>query len=118
VSDWAAIQERYLRDGIETRLGGLAANLSRIGTLSRRTGYSDVVGRLVRESSLFIEWTARDVPTWRLVELAELQRMLARWHRAWPEVWSDDSQRAQIAADAAAWSGRVLEMSGLSGRGA
>jgi hypothetical protein len=118
MSDWDAIRERYLRDSVETRLGGLAANLLRIGTLSRRPGYSDVVGRLVRESGLFIEWTAKDVPVGALVELAELQRTLARWHHRWPEVWSDDSRRAQVAADAALWSGRVLEMSGLSKRGA
>jgi hypothetical protein len=118
MSDWAGIRDRYLRDGVDTRLGGLAANLLRIGTLSRRPGYSDVVARLVRESGLFIEWTAKDVPVATLVELAELQRVLARWHHKWPEVWSDDSRRAQVATDAATWSGRVLEISGLARRGA
>ena len=118
MSDWAAFRERYLRDSLETRLGGLAANLLRIGALTRRPGYSDIVGRLVRESELFIEWTAKDVPVGPLLELAELQRTLVGWHHRWPEVWSDDARRAQVAADAASWSGRVLEMSGLSRHGA
>ncbi len=75
ISDWTSIRERYLEDGIDIRLGGLAANLARIGSLSRRAGYSDVVSRLVVESGLFIEWTARDVPLEALAELAELQRV-------------------------------------------
>ena len=118
MSDWRSIRERYLKDGVDVRLGGLAANLARIGTLSRRDGYSDVASRLVIESGLFIEWTARDVPVEALVELAELQRLLSRWHHAWPKLWEDESQRETVARAAAEWSRRVLDLSGLTGRGA
>jgi len=118
MSDWVSIRERYLKDGIDVRLGGLAANLARVGTLSRRDGYSDVASRLVVESGLFIEWTARDVPVATLVELAELQRMLSRWHHAWPKLWQDESQRETVAKAATEWSRRVLELSGLLARGA
>ncbi len=117
MSDWVTIRERYLKDGIDVRLGGLAANLARIGTLSRRDGYSDVASRLVVESGLFIEWTARDVPVATRVELAELQRMLSRWNHAWPKLWQDESQRETVAGTAADWSRRVLEFSGLAVRG-
>lgn len=114
MSDWASIRDRYLRDGVETRLGGLAANLLRIGTLSRHPGHSDVVARLVRESGLFIEWTAKDVPVTTLIELAQLQRVLVRWHHNWSEVWLNNSRRAEVVSDAATWSRRVLELSGLA----
>jgi len=114
MSDWIQIRERYMRDDLATRLGGLAANLLRIGTLSRRPGYAEIVSRLIRESGFFIEWTAEDMPSEPLAELVELQLILARWHRAWPEVWSDDSRRARLAADAASWSDRVLQLSGLA----
>ncbi len=116
MSDWTSIRERYLEDGIDIRLGGFAANLARIGSLSRRAGYSDVVSRLVVESGLFIEWTARDVPLEALAELAELQRVLSRWHHSWTELWEDESQRGAVAKAAAEWSSRVLELSGLAVR--
>ncbi len=118
MSDWTSIRDRYLEDGLDIRLGGLAANLARIGSLSRRAGYSDVVSRLVVESGLFIEWTARDVPLSTLAELAQLQRMLSRWHHAWPELWTDESQRETVARATTEWSRRVLELSGLAVRGA
>jgi hypothetical protein len=118
MTDWVSIRERYLKDGVDVRLGGLAANLARIGTLSRRDGYSDVASRLVVESGLFIEWTARDVPIATLVELAELQRVLSRWHHAWSELWRDETRREAVAGAATDWSRRVLDLSGLLARGA
>ena len=116
MSDWSDIRKRYLRDDPAIRLGGLAANLARIRSFSDREEHGDVVGRMVRESALFIEWTARDVATQHLAELAELQRQLVRWSLDWHVVWADPDRRMEIARDAAEWSGRVLEFSGLMSR--
>ena len=69
MSEWSDIRERYLRDGVDIRLGGLAANLARIGSFSRRSEHASAVSCLIRESALFIEWTAVDAPEEVLPEL-------------------------------------------------
>lgn len=115
MSDWAAIRERYLRDAVPVRLGGLAANLARIESFSRNPASCDVVAGMVREAALFIEWTARDLVLAQQVELAELQRLLVKWNSAWQTIWPDPGRRNGLAHDAGQWSRRVLEMSGLLG---
>jgi len=71
---------------------------------------------LVRESALFIEWTAGDVDLGKLADLAELQRQLSLWHRNWESVWANVDTRAEMALEAGDWSQRLLEMSGLLAR--
>lgn len=117
MSEWGSIRERYLQDGVSTRLGGLAANLARIGSFSQKPEHGAAVSRLIRESALFIEWIAPDAPAASLPDLAELQRLLLQWYRGWSDVWTDDSRRADIGKTAMEWSARVLALSGLGGRG-
>ena len=76
MKDWTAIRERYLRDQLPIRLGGLAAHLSRIKSFNQ----------------------------------------LARWQYNWAGIWSDPLRRNQMAEQSAAWSKRVLAMSGLLNR--
>ena len=113
MSSWVTIRDRYLQDDVGVRLGGLAANLLRIRSYSDRPDHSDVVSRLVRESALFIEWTACDVEMAHLADLALLQRQLVHWHHEWQAVWSNSESRASMAREAGEWSQRLLRMSGL-----
>jgi hypothetical protein len=114
MSNAAALRERYLRDPLPIRLGGLAANLARIQSFSDHPSHGDAVARLVQESELFIEWTASEAdPSVQLV-LADCQRQLARWHLAWKDIWSSPARRAEVAIHAGSWSQRVLEASGLA----
>lgn len=113
MTEWSDIRERYLRDGVPTRLGGLAANLARIGSFSRRVENGDVVLRLVRESERFIEWTESDTLGETLRELGELRKTLADWRTQWSAIWADDVRRAAIGEQATEWSARVLALSGL-----
>jgi hypothetical protein len=112
-----AIRERYLRDGLPTRLGGLAANLARIVSFTNQpneTGkYSAAVGHLLHESEWFIEWNGPDAPLETQAELVQLQIQLAVWHLAWTQRRMDESQRREMIAQARVWSDRVLELSGL-----
>jgi hypothetical protein len=48
--------------------------------------------------------------------LVEIQRQLARWQHGWQDLWADPVARAAVAAQAGAWSKRVLEQSGLLNR--
>ena len=43
MKDWTTIRERYLRDNLPVRLGGLAANLSRIKSFAAQDANRDVV---------------------------------------------------------------------------
>lgn len=107
------VQERYLRDPLPIRLGGLAANLARVNSFSGHHDHEETVRSLLTESKFFIEWTAADASLPQQIELLELQRMLARWGLAWDEIWNDSERRNLIAAQARQWSNRVLELSGL-----
>lgn len=111
--DWTAIRERYLRDGLQIRLGGLAANLSRIKSFAAHEAGREAVESLIDESKFFIEWTAAQAESHTAAELVALQIELAQWQRNWAHIWADPTQRHQIAEQSGNWSKRVLEMSGL-----
>lgn len=111
--DWYLIQERYLRDSIPVRLGGLAANLRRIKSFAAQDTGRDAVVSLIEESKFFIEWTARDTLDDTAAQLVELQVLLATWQQNWSRIWSNPTQRQQVVEQSLAWSERVLALSGL-----
>ncbi len=111
--DWTPIRERYMRDDLPVRLGGLAANLSRIKSFASHEGNREAVESLIDESKYFIEWTAAEAEVGTAAELVELQVQLARWQHNWARIWANPAQRRHVAEQSAAWSRRVLEMSGL-----
>lgn len=110
----SARRERYLRDPLPIRLGGLAANLARIQSFSNHPGHRDAVASLLEESKLFIEWTAPEAHPSVQALLADCQRELARWHLVWNHIWSTPARLAEVTADAGVWSQRILEASGLA----
>lgn len=113
MKDWTIIRERYLRDSIPIRLGGLAANLCRIKSFVGHDANLSAVESLLDESKFFIEWTAQEAEIETAAELVELQIQLARWQRNWTTIWADPLQRIKIAEQSRIWSDRVLYMSGL-----
>ena len=113
MKDRTAIRERYLRDELPARLGGLAANLARINSFSDHPDHREVVENLLDESKHFIEWTAPDAELALQAELVDLQLQLARWQHAWADIWTDPTQRRTVADQARTWSERVLKRSGL-----
>lgn len=113
MKDWTAIQERYLRDELPVRLGGIAANLARIKSFSSHVANYEVVESLLDESKFFIEWTASDTEISIAAELVELQIQLAQWQHKLARTWIDSEQRLQLAEQSRVWSERVLDMSGL-----
>jgi hypothetical protein len=115
VRDWTTIRERYLRDPLPVRLGGLAANLARVQSFSDHPEHRDVVERLLEESKFFIEWSAPEASLEVQATLVGLQVQLARWHYTWPRIWADPVQRAAVAQRSGTWSERVLNLSGLVG---
>jgi hypothetical protein len=113
MKDWSQIRERYLRDDLPVRLGGLAANLSRIKSFSANDASSAVVESLIDESKMFIEWTAAQADVNTAEKLVDLQVQLALWQLRWESIWPNSSKREQVANQSALWSKQVLELSGL-----
>jgi hypothetical protein len=76
MKDWSQIKERYLRDDLPVRLGGLAANLSRIKSFSANDAGRAAVESLIDESKMFIEWTAAQAEVSTAEKLIDLQIQL------------------------------------------
>jgi hypothetical protein len=104
---------RYLQDALPIRLGGLAANLSRIASFSKHAGGQHAVADIFLESRWFIEWTALELEIMQAAELVELQVNLALWDLESRQNWSDENWRSELRRQAHHWSQRMLEMSGL-----
>ena len=54
------LHERFLRDPLPRRLGGLAATLGRISSSARNSTDPSIVSNLLDEAKHLIEWTAAD----------------------------------------------------------
>ena len=111
--DQVLVRDRFLRDSLPLRLGGIAADLARAGACSRNPANGEVIFNLIDESKWFIEWTAEDLDIDTASILIELQVQLARWQIGWERRWNDPQQRAEIGAQAKEWSDRLLDLSGL-----
>ncbi len=106
-------RERYLKDSVQIRLGGLAANLARIGSTSKNPANLPVVKSLIEESKFFIEWTAQDTEIEKASELVDLQLNLALLERELDKNWKDEEIRAKIGRQAKSWSEQVLMSAGF-----
>jgi hypothetical protein len=115
MSNLENLRQRYLKDGIPIRLAGLAANLLRIADFSKNVNHREVVSSIVNESKWFIEWTAAELEVERAAELVQLQLLLASWDFQSHERWQFEEWRSSLAAQARAWSERILQMSGFAG---
>ena len=115
MKDIATIKERYMRDPLAVRLGGLAANLARAAAFSEKPEHKDIVEGILNESKFFIEWTAPEAKPDTQSELVELQIQIAIWQQSWNDTWNDETLRATVAEKAKRWSELILGASGLLG---
>jgi hypothetical protein len=102
------IRTRYLKDDLRVRLGGIAANLARIASVSSDPADWEAVQSMLEESEFFIEWTAPEAPLNVQAHLVELQIQLALWHLRWPQVYTDPQECEKLAQLARTWSQKVL----------
>ena len=77
------IRERFLKDPLPIRLGGLAADLARISSFSDNPANRQAIASLLEEGKCFAEWAAPTAPLETQAVLAEIQVMLAVWQRRW-----------------------------------
>ena len=105
-----SIRQRYLRDPLPIRLGGLAADLARVASFAENPKNRDAVISLLEEGKYFAEWTAPDAPLNVQEVLAQAQIRLAVWHRQWLTGHPDSHMPEQ----AQQWSDRLLALAGLA----
>ena len=106
-------QQRFLRDPLPRRLGGLAATLGRISSSARRSTNFMVVQSMLEEAKYFIEWTAADAEPEAAAELVSMQMLITLWEKAWEAASQNKTQRTLLSVQAKQWSDRALELSGL-----
>lgn len=106
LSNKEKLRERFLRDPLPRRLGGLAATLGRISSSAH-------VSRLLEEAKYFIEWTAAEAEPEIGAELVLMQTQINLWLRAWAKTNELKEQRTLLSVQAKNWSDRALDFSGL-----
>lgn len=107
------LRERFLRDPLQRRLGGLAATLGRVSSVSRKSSDPTNVTRLLEEVKYMIEWTAADTEPEIAAELVSMQTLVNLWLRAWDKTSQHKEQRVLLSVQAKYWSDRALDFSGL-----
>ena len=107
------LRERFLRDPLPRRLGGLAATLGRISSSARNSTDPHIVSNLLDEAKHLIEWTAADTDSEAAAELVHMQTLITLWQRAWEEASQNPKQRIILSVQAKGWSDKALDLSGL-----
>jgi len=107
------LRERFLRDPLPRRLGGLSATLGRISSSARESSDSTNVAHLLEEAKYLIEWTAADAEPEIAAELVSMQTLITLWLKAWDKASQNKNQRTLLSVQAKHWSDRALDFSGL-----
>jgi hypothetical protein len=108
------LRERFLRDPLPRRLGGLAATLGRISSSARNATDPKIVSNLLDEAKHLIEWTAADTEPETAAELVQMQTLLTLWQKAWAEASQNPYQRLLLSIQAKNWSDKAIDFSGLA----
>jgi hypothetical protein len=108
------LRERFLRDPLPRRLGGLAATFGRISSVARKSSDADNVTRLLEEAKYLIEWTAADAEPEIAAELVAIQTLITLWLKAWAKTNQNREQWILLSVQAKQWSDRALDFSGLA----
>jgi len=106
-------KQRFMRDSLERRLGGLSATLARISSSARNSESPIIVENLLDEAKHLIEWTAADTEAETAAELVQIQRLITLWQKSWKTAIQDKTQRTLLSTLAKEWSDKTLQSSGL-----
>ena len=113
MTDREKMKQRFMRDPLERRLGGLAATLARISSSARNSESPVIVENLLDEAKRLIEWTAADTEAETAAELVQIQRLITLWQKSWESAYKEKTQRILLATQAKEWSDKTLQSSGL-----
>ena len=103
-------RERFMRDDMPVRLGGIAANLARIASFAPNPANRQAVLDLIEESKWFIEWAAPSADLDTAARLIEMQVSLSLMEN---HLRGNSIDTAMLVKATSEWRDEVLEMSGL-----
>jgi len=109
-----SIQERYLKEPFNMRLGHLASDLARISNFLENSLNINAVGDILEEAKFFIEWTAPEAALQVQILLSEMQSRLALWHRHFLYQKNTSVEIEEIKKTTMNWSIELIEISGLA----
>jgi hypothetical protein len=112
--DKERLRERFMRDPLPRRLGGLAATLGRISSSARKSSDPAIVSDLLDEARRLIEWTAGETMPEVAAELVQIQIMLTVWQKAWRTASENPNERLLLSLQAKDWSDKAVDFSGLA----
>ena len=95
------------------RLENPASNLAHVSTFIKLGLTKAAVIQVIEESKNFIEWTAIDHDVSTRIELADLERQLARWQNEIDDILADDAKRLDVVSQAREMSDGLIAKSGL-----
>jgi hypothetical protein len=113
MKDLEKLRERFLRDTLPRRLGGLAATLGRISSSARNSTDPNIVSNLLDEAKHLIEWTAAETEPETAAELVRMQTIITLWQSAWSDASQNPKQRILLSVQAKDWSDKAVDFSGL-----
>ena len=111
--DKEKLRQRFLRDPLPRRLGGLAATLGRISSSARKSTDPVIVADLLEEAHRLIEWTAGETEPEIAAELVRIQTLLTLWQKAWASASQNPQQRLLLSVLAKDWADKAVDFSGL-----
>ena len=111
--DREKLRQRFLRDPLPRRLGGLAATFGRISSSAKKSSEPAIVVDLLDEARRMIEWTAGEAELEAAAELVRIQTLLTVWQKAWETASQNPQQRLLLSLQAKHWSDKAVDFSGL-----
>ncbi len=104
------LKERFSKDPVPVRLGGIASDLARLAGLVRSNANNpSSIENVLMELKLFTEWVAKDINLSAQETVLSLQRNLADWSL----YGFENAQSNDIEKQAQNWSNTILDISGL-----
>jgi hypothetical protein len=107
------LRERFMRDPLPRRLGGLAATLARISSSARHAADPAIIAQQLDEAKHLIEWTAAEAEPEVAAELVQTQLLITLWQKVWENTPQDIHQRTLLATQAKYWADKTLDAAGL-----
>ena len=110
MANWRAIEASFLRQSHSQQLGELASSLARLKSWSQKKASREIVPVLLEENLLYVRLIQQQSD---IAQLSQIEDLLVGWQQNWSSICDLPTEVANLASVAAAWSDRVLDMSGL-----
>ena len=107
------IQERFLKESPEMRLGHLASDLARIASFMEMQIRVEAVKDVMEESKFFAEWAARDVKPEVQIFLAEIQSFIAKKELELDSLSNNQKWKKEVSEYVRACSDGLLKKAGF-----